>query len=613
MQKFYAYAIPLLSLFGLILGSLFHFAGKEYWDDKVWLVTLVIGTLPLVYRMLKDIFRGHFGVDLIAIAAILTSFALQQYLAGTVILLMLSGGEALEAYALKRSSRELTKLLSLAPTVAHKKTGSEIVDIKIEDIAAHDLLLVKPGETLPADGIVEEGVSEVDEQSITGESLPAKKQPGSLTYSGTVNKDEALIIRALKPAHESQYARIVKLVQEAQDSKAPVVRLADRYAVWFTAITFVLAVGAWLISGESIRFLSVLVVATPCPLILATPIAIISGISKTASRGAIVKNGAALEILGEARALAFDKTGTLTLGEPKVEKITALVPGAEVAQIGASVDQYSNHVFARALVDYAKKEKNLRLELPTNFKESLGNGVTAELSGKNYIFGKLNFLKQQGVEISEAVQAAHDQIASEGKISVYLAQGGTLLGYVSFADAVRPETKQVFASMQEHNIQKMVMLTGDKRPVAAKIAADLGIKDYEAELLPEQKVQAIKNLKNSYAPVAMVGDGVNDAPALAAADVGIAIAYHGSSASSESADIVIMQNNFMRVHDALHIAQRVMRVAKEGIFAGIGISILLMVVAALGYIPPIYGALLQEAIDVAVILNALKINFEDVR
>jgi len=525
---------------------------------------------------------------------------------------MLSGGEALEEYALRRSSRELIKLLSLAPTIGHIKQKGRLVDIPAEEIKIGDVCVVKPGETFPVDGVVVSGISETDESSITGESRLMEKRIGSLIFSGSVNKDSALEVRAEREASQSQYQRIVKLVKEAQNSKAPVMRLADRYSVWFTGVALLLAGVAWFFSGESVRFLAVLVVATPCPLILATPIAVISGISKSASRGIIVKNGGALEKLGEAEAIIFDKTGTLTLGEPKFSEaisFDATFSIEKIVRLAASIDQMSVHALARALVKYAQKN-SLELEIPTNSKEILGSGVEGKLGGREYFFGRLSFIQNLGVNVPKEEEIRHKQFQEQGKIVVYFSNKDTLLGSIVFTDIVRPEMEHVFDEIQKHKIKRVFMLTGDKKTVARKISEQLHIKHFKAELLPEDKVKEVKLIKEQFSPVAMVGDGVNDAPALVEADVGIALAAHGSSASSESADIVIMQNDLMRVHDAVHIAQNVMRIAKQSIFIGLGISILLMVIASLGYIQPVYGALLQEVLDVAVILNALRVNFQ---
>jgi heavy metal translocating P-type ATPase len=615
MKKVYEYIIPALVLSGLIIFGVLYLLGHKDADHIILMVTLTIGTIPLAVKIFRALLKGEFGVDLIAILAIVTSFVQAQYLAGCVILLMLSGGEALEIYALNRAKRELTNLLSRAPSVAHLKKDNELKDIEAGQVKIGNILVVKPGEIIPTDGIVAEGESNVDEAAITGESLPVLKQTGNVVFSGSLNKDRAFIMWATHEAKESQYQKIVNLVKQAQEEKSPVVRLADRYAGWFTAITLVIAIGAWLLTQEPIRFLAVLVVATPCPLILATPIAMMSGISKAASRGIVIKNGSALEILGEAKTFVFDKTGTLTLGTPRVVGVKAFngFQEKDVLHFAASLDQLSSHIFARSLIEHARKDK-LNLYYPENFAENLGNGVKGRINSTDYIFGRLKYLEDQGIKISEKEKHHRETEESLGEIPVYLgsATNNALLGYVIFADVIRPEMKDVFAKIGEHKIQKILMLTGDKKAVAEKIAKEIGLKNFLAEMLPENKVKVVKELPTSERPVVMVGDGINDAPALAAAEVGIAMGAHGSSAASEAADVVITQNNMVRVHDALHIGQRALSLAKQSIFVGMGVSIILMFIASLGFIPPILGAIFQEALDVAVILNALRLNFEKI-
>ena len=608
------FIIPLLALTGLCLGLLFHFfaAGAyENFDQKIWLATLVLGALVPVVRMIKDIWRGHFGVDIIAITAIVASLLLGQYLAGTVIVLMLSGGEALEAYALRRARKELTALLSHVPSSAHLKVSDEVKDIPVTELRAGDIFVVKPGEVVPADGLIIAGISDVDESAITGESIPVQKTAGRQIYSGSVNQDGALEIKALRPSSESTYEKIIQMVKQASESRAPVVRLADRYSVWFTGITFILAAVSWALSHDPIRLLSVLVVATPCPLILATPIAIMSGISRAASRGIIVKSGGALEKLAEVKAFIFDKTGTLTLGTPEVFSVKSFdgnISQDQVFKLAASLDQLSEHVLARSLRALAV-EKKLKLDYPQDFQETFGDGAYGLLNGQKYFFGKLSFLQKHGILFNPERLAEHEQTQKQGKISVYLAQSSKLLGAVLFADVVRPEIKNLFGEMKKMDLDKIVMLTGDKKNVADIIAGQLGLTDIHAECLPDQKVTEVWEHKKEFGSVAMVGDGVNDAPALAAADVGIAIGGHGNTASAESGDIVITVDNLSRVGQALKIAKNTLHIAKQSILIGIGLSVVLMIVAALGYIIPVYGALLQELLDVAVILNALRVNF----
>ncbi|MCX6754329.1 MAG: heavy metal translocating P-type ATPase [Candidatus Nomurabacteria bacterium] len=599
---------------GLILGGAFHLFHYGIWDQKVWLFTLVIGSFPFVFRTFKSIFKGKFGVDLIAIVAIFASFWASQYLTGVVILLMLSSGEVLEAYAQALAKRELTQLLNKAPSFAHiKEKDNKLREISVDEVKIGDILITKPGEVVPVDGIVVDGISNLDEAIITGESLPVEKRPGSMVYSGSVNEERSLEVRAIKNSTDSKYQIIVKLVKEAQSVEAPVVRLADRYALFFNIITFVVVIISWVLFKDPIRVLSILVVASPCPLILATPIAMISGISKAASRGIVIKNGIALEKLGEVKGIVFDKTGTLTLGMPEVvEPVSvSLLSADEVLRIAVSIDQLSAHVFARSLIDYAQK-KSLELDYPDNFEEVFGQGVNGKLKDGLYFFGKLKYIENQNIKINKDIEKEHKIFQEQGKTAVYLSNDKDLLGYVVFADIVRPETKSMFESIREHNISRLIMLTGDKKSVAENIAKSVGITEFQAELLPEQKVEWLKKIQSEYGPVAMVGDGVNDAPALAVASVGIAMASHGATAASETGDVVIMVNNMHRVHDALHIAQSAVRLAKQSIFFGMGVSIMLMILAMLGYITPIFGAIMQEILDAIVIMNALRLNFEKI-
>lgn len=602
-------AIPLFVLLGLTLFGITYALGLSQIDHVILLVTLVIGALPLLLEILQSMLRGHFGIDLIAIVAIVSALVLGEYLAGTVILLMLSGGEALEGYALKRARRELTSLIEGAPTVAHRKIGTEIDDVPVGAIVAGDTVIVKPGELVPVDGQVLAGTSMIDEAMLTGEAMLVEKAHGSHVMSGSLSKDGVLEIRALKPAGDSKYAQIIRLVQEAENRKAPFVRLADRYSVGFTAATFVLAGLAWLLSGDPVRVLAVLVVATPCPLILATPIAFASGISRAAGRGIIVKNGGALEKLGEAKCFVFDKTGTLTLGTAAIDTIEGYaISPQNVLQLGASVDQLSAHVLARSLTQHAR-EKGLTLSLPDQFEEQLGQGVRGTINGQTYFFGRLSFLESHGIGVSPDIEHEHDKRREDGKIGVYLADEKQVLGSIFFADTVRDNVRSLFLGLASLGIRTVVMLTGDKRPVALRIAQSIGIlpENVRAECLPEDKVTEVVRLRQTLSPVVMVGDGVNDAPAIAAADVGIAMGAHGSGASSEAGDVVILVDKIERVGEALCLGHRVLQIAKESIFIGIGLSLVLMIFAALGFIQPVYGALLQEVIDVLVIFNALRV------
>lgn len=605
--------IPWFVLAGLVLAGIATFQGLSILANRVLLFTLVIGSLPLFIDIAKSMIRKHFGVDLIALVAIVGAIGLGEYLAGTVILLMLSGGEALEAFALRRARKSLTSLVENAPVTAHLKNGSSIVEVSVEKVRPGDIVIVRRGEVAPVDGVVIQGSAMVDESMLTGEPLPLSKSVGSEVMSGSVAKDGVLEIQALRGSGDSKYERIIRLVREAEAKKAPFVRLADRYSVWFTALAFILALTAWFLSGDPVRVLAVLVVATPCPLILATPIAFASGISKAAQRGIIVRHGGVFEKLGEAKSLLFDKTGTLTLGMPRVQEVVT-VGGSkdDVLRIAASLDQLSAHVLARSLVSNAR-EKNLSLSMPQNFQEVLGSGVQGDIAGKTYLFGSHDFLSQHKVSLPLGVVPRPRDDGDE--IIVYLSDDRRVLGAIRFADEIRPGVKELFASIVTLGLRKVVMITGDKRESALKIAEAVGIpaKNVVAEALPEDKVAEVERLKKTDGPVVMVGDGVNDAPAIAAADVGIALGAHGSSATSEAGDVVVMVDRIERVGEALMISHRVLTIAKQSIGIGIGLSLFLMVLAAFGFIRPVVGALLQEVIDVVVIVNALRVLLVDVR
>ena len=608
-QKKLFLLLPFLVLTGLVAAGILYFLGQDRAGHILLAVLLAIGTVPILIRIILNLFRGHLGIDLIAILAIIGAWVLGQYLAGTIILLMLSGGEALEDYARGRARRELDKLLSLAPRQAHKKNAGKVVDLPVEEILVGDILVVKPGEVVAVDGIVVEGKSEVDESALTGEVLPVVKEAHSAVMSGSWNRDRVLEIRATRLAADSKYQQIIRLVREAESQRAPIVRMADRYSVWFTVVTLGVAAAAWFFSGDPVRALAVLVVATPCPLILATPIAVVSGMSRAASRGIIIKTGEALERLGAVRSFVFDKTGTLTVGQPKVTQVDGDgLDEASVTQVAASLDQLSTHVLARSLVEYARGRK-IEFSYPEDFQEFFGDGVSGVVGGKKYLLGRLSFLEKNGVHVPEKIVAEHKEFQAKGIITVYLATTSELVGDIHFSDVARPETGKLFASLRSQGVGRIVMLTGDHRDVASRMSAALGITEFAAELLPEQKVEHVKAIQKETPPLAMVGDGINDAPALAAADVGIALGgTAGVTASSESGDIVVMVNDLSRVGEAFAISRYAVRIARQSILAGIGVSFGLMALAAMGFVSPVLGALLQEVVDVAVILNALRVN-----
>lgn len=600
--------VPLLVVLGLFSSGLLWLLGFYTASQAVLFWVTLIGAIPFFLQMILSFLAGHFGVDLIAAVGILSSLLIGEHLAGAVILLMLSGGESLENFALKRAKKELTALIERAPKIVHLKEEGNLKDISVEDVTVGQIFVVKPGEVIPIDGQVIAGSSTVDESSLTGESLPVQKNKLSKVLSGSINNDQVLEIKATHNSKDSKYQQIIQLVKDAEKHKARFVRLADRYSVFFTVVAFTLAGVAWILGGTPVRALSVLVVATPCPLILATPIAFACGISQAAKRGIIIKGGDAIEKLAKARSFLFDKTGTLTLGEPQVVKVESYHDSfspKKLVKLAASIDQLSAHVLARSLKNYAEQEK-IELQYPDNFQEDVGNGVSGTIHKLQLSIGKLAFLKQQHVTVPEELFREHQKARSVGQLVIYVASDKKVIGAIFFQDVVRANIKKVFATLRQHAV-RVIMVTGDKEEVAQQIAQQANISEVFADCLPEKKVLIVEKVQRTDRPVVMVGDGINDAPALARADVGITLGGHGSTAASEAGDITIMVDNIERIQEAYLLSQRVLQIALQCVMIGMGLSIGLMLLATAGYIQPVMGALLQEVIDVVVILNALRV------
>lgn len=595
------YYLFVLAVLGALAALGLDIAGMDQWAHGLLIAIVTIELLPLLWGMLRDIREGTYGVDILAAVAIITAIIMQEYWAAMVIVLMLTGGESLEDYAEHRARRELDALLTRAPQKARVLRGSKEVLIKAHDVQVGDKIIVRPGEVIPVDATILEGTSSVDESSLTGESLPAVRTLGDTIMSGSVNTDGALVARALQTAADSQYEQIIKLVRYAARSKAPFVRMADRYAVPFTIISFGIAGMAWALSGDSLRFLQVLVVATPCPLILAAPIAIISGMSRAAKHGIIIKNGSALERLAEARTFAFDKTGTLTIGRPDVDQVIAYSghTKSEVLQYAASLEHSSNHVLAEAII--RKAAKNDKLKKAKNVQETPGHGLKARVNGKEILVGRLGLLEDYHITLPQAFSPKDIQ-----QTAAFVAVSGQLAGVITFKDELRSEAKITLKRLRELGVDHFIMVTGDSKPTAQAIAKKLNIKTFFAEALPSTKIRAVEKVEAEKRPVAFVGDGVNDAPVLTASDVGIALGARGSSAASESADIVIMLDDLEHVAEGRAIAEHTFFIAKQSIMVGISLSVVLMLVFATGKFKPIYGAAVQELVDIIVIFNALR-------
>lgn len=592
--------IPLIALLGLVIGALLRFVmNRPDLADAVWLIILVVGGAPTVWETIQKMRKGNFASDVIAMLAIITAVIMREYFAGVIIVIMQTGGEALEAYSLQRASSSLEQLLARAPRIAHRKVADQINEIDVGQVRINDTLLVRPGDLIPVDGMLQSPQGEIDESALTGEPLTRTKKTNDVLLSGSINKGDAFEMTATKVAAESKYAQIVQLVRKAQEEKPPLQRLADRYAVWFTPVTLIMCAIGWIITGTPTAILAVLVVATPCPLILAVPVAVIGGINRAAALGIVVKSGTAIEQIGQTVAMVFDKTGTLTYGTPTVDEIIPFgdMPQAEVLRIAGSVEQLSSHTLGQALMAAAQQQHTL--SLPTNFHETPGFGVEGDLEGKHITLGSPRFLKDKtGKAIPESSKAP--------ELATYVAVDGTAVGLVSFRDQLRPGVPELMARLRTLGVQRLVMLTGDNKEHADVVGRQAGLDQVQANLLPEDKLRIVQELKAQYGTVAMVGDGINDAPALATATVGLAMGAHGTGISAEAADIVLLVDDITRVANAIEAGQRMSRIAKQSIYVGLGLSFLFMVFAALGLIPPAVGALLQEVIDFAVIINALR-------
>ena len=573
--------------------------------EAAW-VPWLLGSFALVvaarsaWSMVRELRRGAFGVDVLAVTAIAAAVSVGEHWAALIIVLMLTSGEALEDYAAHRARRDLTALLSHAPQVAHRVSADgPTQDVPVAVIVPGDAVVVRAGEVVPVDGILLTAIADLDESSLTGESLPVERVAGDEVLSGGVNGSVAVTLQVTRAAKDSQYQQIIALVEEASASRSPMVRLADRFAVPFTGVALALAGAAWWISGDAVRFAEVLVVATPCPLIIAAPVAFMAGMSRSAREGAIVKSSATLEKLHRTRAVAFDKTGTLTRGKPELVDVRAagaLGPD-EMLRLAASAEQFSSHVLAAAVLDGAAR-RGLTLSGSDSAEEATANGVTAQIDGRTVVVGKRTFITAAtGADVPQARLDA-------GELAVYVAVDGAYGGALVLRDEVRHDARATIDALRAQGVHRIVMLTGDGHQAAEHVAAGLGITDVRANCLPADKVNAVAGIAER--PVVMVGDGVNDAPVLAAADVGIAMGARGSTAASESADVVILRDDVALVARAVAVGRETVNVALQSIGVGIALSLVLMVIATFGVLPAVVGAWFQEGVDVVSILWALR-------
>ena len=607
--------LPAAALAFLLAGAFSPLmVSAEPWRNRIWFAGLIITGLPVVWRTFAGLLRGEFAADVVAMLAIAGSILLGQPLAGLVVVLMQTGGEALDAYAVARASSAVASLEADAPRTAHRMVNGQIHDIEAIEIAPGDELLVRPGELVPCDGTVVSGSSHVDTSRLTGEPVPIRAATGTALLSGSVNQEGALTLRAVRTSQDSQYARIVELVRSAQASKSPLQRTADRWAVWFTPLTLGTCLLAWLVSHDWDRVLAVLVVATPCPLILAAPVAIIGGINRAARRAIIVRNGGALEALASVNTAVFDKTGTLTVGKPRVHQVVTDdgVAAESMLEMAAAVEQGSGHLLARVIVAEAES-RGATMMMAADVVETAGRGVTGTVNGRYVAVGSPDFVRERVPSMAARLSAL--EVGASG-LRAYVAsddshggvQNGPVPGVarIDFADELREELAPMFAELAALGITDAYLLSGDTTANVAKIAREVGITQFEGDLTAEAKVARVAALEKRGRRVVMVGDGTNDAPSLTTATVGIALAGHGGGVVAEAADVVLLIDDPRRVPEAVRIGRRSLMIAKQSIFVGLGLSLVGMGFAAAGMLTPIAGALIQEAIDVAVILNALR-------
>ena len=584
--------ISLFLEFGMHASTLFTTPILKLQMNPQAIIIDILGiwiSVLLLMEIFEDWKSGRYGVDILAVIAIVSTILINNYWAEWMILVMSTGGETLEDYATGQASKELRSLLNNTPRIANKLVNGQITAVKVDELHIGDIVLIKPGQQVPVDGEIVKGTSSFDQSSLTGESVPVTKKPGDNLMSGSVNGDAAVQMKVTKEAKDSEYQSIVALVKSAQAQPAKFVKMADRYAVPFTIISLIIGGVAWAVSGDATRFAEVMVVASPCPLLIAAPVALVSGMSSMSAHHIIVKSGPTLEKLARAKTFAFDKTGTLTENQLVVDQVVPAedsVSKDELQGLAASVEQQSSHVIASSLVKATNKDL---IKPVTNLKETTAQGVEGDVDDKHVKVGKLKF-----------VAPDHEKI-DINSTAVFVSINDQFAGYITLMDEMRSETPDTIARLKRQGAQDIMMLTGDHKAVAEKVGNKAGITDIRADLLPSEKIKAIKEVPKDLRPVVMTGDGVNDAPSLTAADVGIAMGAKGATAASESADAVIMVNDLSKINDAVAISKHTMKVANIDVLTAIGVVIIIELIAFTGVIPAFWGAILQEVVDMITI------------
>ena len=591
-----------IGISGLVGGLLLAYGiGRGDLAATVWTLGVLPVLAALLIEIVRSLLRGEVGLDIVAALSMSSALLFGETLAAAVVAVMYSGGTFLESFAEGRARREMRSLLSRVPRTATRYADGALEEVPLDAIAPGDRLLIRQGDVVPVDGTVGSGIAFLDTSALTGESLPVKVAEGREAMSGSTNSGEAFDLVATRPARESTYAGIERLVEQAQASKAPMSRLADKWSLAFLLVTVAIAFSAWWLTGDPIRAVAVLVVATPCPLILAVPVALVAGLSRAAHYGVLIKGAGPLEAMARAQTLILDKTGTLTDGRPRIATMEATgpVPASDMLRLAAALEQASKHPVAQALVEEAR-ERGVPLSIPTEVTEVPGEGLLGRVDGRFVVVGGYPF-----VAAHVGPGAVGHPPLDAGSVLVAVGIDGAFAGYLVMADRLRDDSQAMLSGLRGEGIGRILLATGDRHEVATRIAQGLGLDGIRADLHPNDKVLLVLT-ERKHGPVMMVGDGVNDAPALAAADIGVAMGARGAAASAEAADVVLLVDNIDRVRTGVEIARGARRIAMESVVVGIGLSVLGMIAAALGYLSPVQGALIQEAIDVAVILNALR-------
>jgi heavy metal translocating P-type ATPase len=583
-----AFRIPAIVLFGIFLYLILLILKQDTASVLVGLFVTLLGSYRLFFETAVSITKKNFALDYVAILAILVALATREYLVAEILALMISSGRTLEDYGVSQAKKSLTKLADRIPNEVYLWQNGKIGEkVKIEKIKKNDEIVIRKGEVIGLDGILISKEGLADESSITGEPYTIEKIEGDVIRSGTINIGDLIVVKVTNEQKDSTYNKIVAMVKNAQNEKSPMVRMADKYSGVFTIVTLLITGLSYIFSGFDLtRALAVLAIATPCPLIIATPIALLGGVNAASKKNIIVKKLASLEVLSRAKALIFDKTGTITLGRPIVVefKNQSKYETKELLAISKSIERNSLHPLAKAIVEYARLNKASIIHAE-NITEKIGIGITGKVNGKTFKLTKME--------------------SKEG-MTIGIYEENTLLAFFRFDDEIKKESKAIIQTLKNKGFE-LFIFTGDKKQAADALVKNLGLDvTIRAECTPQDKQEGIQELKNSGKVTAMVGDGINDAPALALADVGMVFSNEEQTAASEAADLVFLGGNFSLVIDSLNIAKKTIAIAKQSIFVGIGLSILGMIFASVGLIPPIGGAFLQEAIDVAVIINALR-------